>query len=390
MSTLNRVAADSRPIDSPARRGIRKFRPDIEGLRAVAVTLVVLAHLGLGFPGGYIGVDVFFVISGFLITRLLVGEVEQTNSISFRKFYARRVRRILPAACVVIVGTTLACLKWDSPLRVRTDAIDGLYSAFSGINWRLAAGGTDYFSLGAAPSPFQHFWSLAVEEQFYFVWPMLLLVTGVLVGRRYGRRKAVVWALLSIMAMSLFLSITTTQSSPSWAYFGTQTRAWELALGALIAVTVDVWTRMPPALASQMSWLGLGLIGLSSLVFTSSTEFPGRAVILPVVGSALVIAGGCPAWPRSAEWLLRRRPMQFVGKTSYSWYLVHWPILMILPLALDHALSFTEKWMVLFGSLFVAVLMHYLIEQPIRVQPSLARRPRRQLSHSAADWWRRP
>jgi peptidoglycan/LPS O-acetylase OafA/YrhL len=374
-TTLRAPAPLSARTDRSTARVIRKFRPDIEGLRAVAVTLVVLAHLGLGFPGGYIGVDVFFVISGFLITRQLMGEVDRTNGISFRRFYARRVRRILPAATVVIIGTMLACWKWDSPLQVKSDALDGLYSAFSGINWRLAAGGTNYFSVGAAPSPFQHFWSLAVEEQFYLVWPVLLLAIGVLVGRRYGWRKSIVWTLLLIMAVSLFLSIRTTGSSPSWAYFGTQTRAWELAFGALIAVTVDVWTRMPPALASQMSWLGLGLIGLSSIVFTSSTEFPGAAVILPVAGSAFVIAGGCPGWSRSAEWLLKRRPMQFLGSTSYSWYLVHWPVLTILPLALDHALTFSDKWLVLFGSLAIAVLMHYVIEQPIRARPWLVRRP---------------
>jgi peptidoglycan/LPS O-acetylase OafA/YrhL len=374
-TTLGAPALLSARTDRSTARAIRKFRPDIEGLRAVAVTLVVLAHLGLGFPGGYVGVDVFFVISGFLITRQLMGEVSRTNSISFRRFYARRVRRILPAATVVIIGSMLACWKWDSPLQVKSDALAGLYSAFSGINWRLAAGGTNYFSVGTTPSPFQHFWSLAVEEQFYVIWPVLLLAIGVLAGRRYGRRKSVVWTLLLIMAASLYLSIRTTGSSPSWAYFGTQTRAWELAFGALIAVTVDVWTRMPPALASQMSWLGLGLIGLSSIAFTSSTEFPGTAVILPVVGSACVIAGGCPGWSRSAEWLLKRRPMQFLGSTSYSWYLVHWPILTILPLALDHALTFADKWLVLFGSLAIAVLMHYVIEQPIRARPSLVRRP---------------
>jgi peptidoglycan/LPS O-acetylase OafA/YrhL len=374
-TTLGAPALLSARTDRSTARVTRKFRPDIEGLRAVAVTLVVLAHLGLGFPGGYVGVDVFFVISGFLITRQLMGEVDRTNGISFRRFYARRVRRILPAATVVIIGTMLACWKWDSPLQVESDALDGLYSAFSGVNWRLAAGGTNYFSVGAAPSPFQHFWSLAVEEQFYLVWPVLLLAIDVLVGRRYGRRKSVVWTLLLIMAVSLFLSIRTTGSSPSWAYFGTQTRAWELAFGALIAVTVDVWTRMPPALASQMSWLGLGLIGLSSLVFTSSTEYPGAAVILPVAGSACVIAGGCPGWSRSAEWLLKRRPMQFLGRTSYSWYLVHWPVLTILPLALDHSLSFSDKWLILFGSLAIAVLMYYVIEQPIRARPWLVRRP---------------
>jgi peptidoglycan/LPS O-acetylase OafA/YrhL len=358
-------------------RGIRKFRPDIEGLRAVAVILVVLAHLHLGFPGGYIGVDVFFVISGFLITRQLMGESDRAGRITFSGFYARRARRILPAATVVVIGTVLACAKWDSPLRVKSsDTMDGIFAAFSGINWRLASTGTSYFQNSSLPSPFQHFWSLAVEEQFYLVWPAILLGVGVMAARKNRRRASLIWVLLLIMAVSLLLSILTTRSSPSWAYFGVQTRMWELAFGALLAITVDVWTRMPPAFASQMSWLGLGLIVLSSLVYHSSTEYPGSAVIMPVVGSAFVIAGGCPGWSRSAELVLRQRPMQFLGKTSYSWYLVHWPILTILPLVIGHAMTTTDSWLVLFGSLALAVIMFYVVEQPIRTNSWLVRKPR--------------
>src|SRR6266446_2441116 len=172
-------------IDRTTTRAIRKFRPDIEGLRAVAVTLVVLSHLGLGFPGGYVGVDVFFVISGFIITRQLGAELNRTARISFREFYARRARRILPAATVVIIGTVLACWKWESPLLVKSGASDGLFSALSAINWRLAVNGTNYFQASTPPSPFQHFWSLSVEEQFYAVWPVLILVIGMAAGRRY-------------------------------------------------------------------------------------------------------------------------------------------------------------------------------------------------------------
>ena len=320
--------------DRTTTRAVRKFRPDIEGLRAVAVTLVVLSHLGLGFPGGYVGVDVFFVISGFIITRQLGAELNRTDRISFREFYARRARRILPAATVVIVGTVLACWKWDSPLQVKSDASDGLFSALSAINWRLAVNGTNYFQASSPPSPFQHFWSLSVEEQFYAVWPVLLLVIGVAAGSRYGRRKSLVWVLLIIMSASLALTITTTASSPSWAYFGTQTRAWELAFGALLAVTVDCWTRMPPALASQMSWLGLGMITLSAFSYNSSTEYPGSAVVLPVLGSAFVIAGGSPGWSRSAELVLRQAPGPVSGQdvvfagtscTGRFWSSPRWP-----------------------------------------------------------------
>jgi hypothetical protein len=146
-----------------------------------------------------------------------------------------------------------------------------------------------------------------------------------------------------------------------------------------LAITVTVWTRMPPALASQMSWLGLGMIFLSAIIYNDSTVYPGSSVILPVVGSAFVIAGGCPGWPRSAEFILKRRPMQFLGMTSYSWYLWHWPILVILPLALGHTLTGFETWTVVLGSLGLATATYYLIEHPIRTQQSLVRKPSRGL-----------
>ena len=316
------------------------------------------------------------MISGFIITRQLATELDQTSRISLGKFYARRARRILQAATVVIVGTALACWKWESPLRVKSDIADGLFSALSAINWRLAANGTNYFQAGASPAPYQHFWSLSVEEQFYGVWPVLILVAGVAAGSRHGRRKSLACTLMMVMAVSLILTVRTTASSPSWAYFGTQTRAWELACGALLAVTVDYWTRMPPALASQMSWLGLGMIMLSAFSYTASTEYPGAAVVLPVVGAAFVIAGGSPGWSRSAELVLGRRPAQFVGRTSYSLYLVHWPVLVIAPLAVGHGLTTAGKWLVLFSSLALAVLMFYTVEQPVRRWSLLVRKPR--------------
>jgi peptidoglycan/LPS O-acetylase OafA/YrhL len=376
------------PVNPPSSasiqpKAVRKFRPDIEGLRAVAVMLVVLAHSGLALTGGYVGVDVFFVISGFLITRQLAAELTARNRISFANFYARRVRRIVPAATVVIVATLVATWKWDSPLRVRSVSIDGLFSAFSGINWRLAATGTDYFQATSPPSPFQHYWSLGVEEQFYAVWPALLVILGVFVGRRFGRQKSLLWALVLVIAVSFYLSATTSTSSSSWAYFGLHTRAWELALGAFVALTVSVWTRMPPAFASQMSWLGLGFIVFAALHYGNSTVYPGTAVALPVVGAGFVIMGGCPGWPRSGELVLRRWPMQFLGKVSYSWYLWHWPVLQILPFALGHDLTTLNEWEAVGGSLGLAVLTFYLVEHPIRTQRFLIRRPYRGLALGA-------
>ncbi len=375
LTASNRPSPNTQSPRRPTSCEPRKFRPDIEGLRAVAVVVVVLSHLGLSFPGGYIGVDVFFVISGFLITRQLAGEYSKTGRISFVGFYSRRAKRILPAATVVIIGTVLACRAWDSPLTVRSDALDGLFSAFSGINWRLAAQGTNYFSLGTAPSPFQHFWSLSVEEQFYFVWPALIVAVGWLLGRRLGQLRSLITTLLVIIAVSLYLSITTTSSSVSWAYFGSQTRVWELAVGALIAVTIEFWNRLPMVLASLMSWTGLIVIAASCFAFGDSTVYPGSAVIAPVLGSALVIAAGVPGWTGTSELLLKLRPFQFVGNISYSWYLTHWPFLMILPMALDHTLPRADKYYVLGGSFVLAVALYYLVERPIRTRPVLLRQP---------------
>lgn len=375
-------------------RRTREFRPDIEGLRAVAVLLVVLGHSGLGVPGGFVGVDVFFVISGFLITQQLLRERATRGRISFRRFYARRARRILPAAAVVIVATVLASWAWLSPLRVKAIAWDAVYSAFSAVNLRLARTGTDYFSSDSPPSPLQHYWSLAVEEQFYLVWPLLLtLVTlgAAALGSRRTRSPATeadvagerpvpsnrptVLVLLLIVAVSLALSVVVTDRSAPWAYFGGHTRAWELALGALVAVGAPAFGRMGRALSSQLSWLGLAGIALAGFLFDDSTPYPGSAALLPVVAAAMVVAGGCAASPKGAGALLGLAPMRMIGRLSYSWYLWHWPVLRIWPEAVGHPLNDAQKLAALGISLVLAWLTYLLVENPIRTRPLLVRRP---------------
>ncbi|MDX6254029.1 MAG: hypothetical protein QOJ11_363 [Frankiales bacterium] len=374
--TLDRPVVPAQP-GPHSRPGVevRKFRPDIEGLRTIAVLSVLFGHFALGFPGGYVGVDVFFVISGFLITRQLWSEFASTGKVHFGAFYARRARRILPAATVAIIATVLAFNRYGSSLRVKQTSMDGVFSAISGINWRLAQRGTDYFQSTAPPSPFQHFWSLAVEEQFYLLWPALLFVIGLAFGRKFGRLRSVVWFLALVIAVSLYLSVHITPHSRSFAYFGLHTRAWELALGAFVAITVPVWTKMPPAFASQMSWLGLILIGISIFTFGSSTVYPGSAVILPVVGAALVIMGGSPGHPHGAEMMLKQMPFQFVGAISYSLYLWHWPVLIIGPLYLGHAMTIGDKWVAVAISFALATSSYYLVEGPIRSRKRLVKTP---------------
>jgi peptidoglycan/LPS O-acetylase OafA/YrhL len=352
----------------------RKFRPDIEGMRAIAIVLVVLGHLGLGLSGGFVGVDVFFVISGFLITRQLIGEQHKTGRISFAGFYARRVRRILPAATVALVTTLAASWFWASPLRLRDIGVDGLFSAFSGINYRLAQQGTDYFA-GTAPSPFQHYWSLAVEEQFYLLWP-LLLVVAIWLGRKWHRSNLTVGVmLLAIIGGSLYLSATITQSAQPWAYFGLHTRAWELAIGALVAVTAGTLSKTPKPVATLLSWSGIAAIGYSAVCFTSSTPFPGVMAMWPVLGSAAVIAAGCAAPKFGAEVLLGRSLPQYLGKVSYSWYLWHWPVLIIAPDFLGRELTVTDRVWLIGVSLILASVSYYIVEMPFRENRSLVFRP---------------
>jgi peptidoglycan/LPS O-acetylase OafA/YrhL len=249
VTTLSAPAREQVQIVSsgPVRRRLsNSFRGDIEGLRAVAVGLVLLDHV-LGWPaGGFIGVDVFFVISGFLITGLLVRERERTGRISFRAFYVRRVRRLMPAALAALVATTLAAWALFPRGRFWEAVDDGVWALLFGANIHFAQQGTDYFQQTAAPSPFQHFWSLAVEEQFYLLWPALILAVFAL--RPGGRGRLLGPAKVVVTAGSFAWSVHATMASPATAYFSTLTRAWELGVGALVAVAATPLSRLPDRL----------------------------------------------------------------------------------------------------------------------------------------------
>ena len=308
----------------------RGFRRDIQGLRAVAVVLVLLYHAGMpGLPGGYVGVDVFFVISGFLITGLIVREIERTGHLSLTRFYARRARRLLPATALVFVAVAAIALVFLPVSQWRTLAGDMVAASLYVVNWRFASQSVDYLAADTASSPLQHFWSLAVEEQFYVVWPLLILAMLWWARRRSAgplSRGRLGIGLLVIAVPSLAWSVHLTATNPGQAYFVTTTRLWELAVGALLAVGADRVGRLPVAARHTLGWAGIAAIAVTALTFTDATPFPGAAALLPVLGATAVIAAGTGD-QRGAVWPLTTAPFQDIGALSYSLYLWHWPVL---------------------------------------------------------------
>ncbi len=345
----------------------RPFRPDVQGLRAVAILLVVLYHAAIpGITGGYVGVDIFFVISGFVITGVLLRERVATRRTSIVAFYGRRARRIIPAASLVIIVTVVAAFHYLGELTGHDTAIDGQWAALFLANFHFAAEQTNYLASQQPPSALQNFWSLAVEEQFYIVYPTIFLVTASL-ARRFSLRGRIAAVLITVIVFSYAYSIVLTSTDAPSAFFSPLTRAWELALGGLIAVAGRSLRRVPQSWAAMMSWLGFAMIVVASLTLTAATAYPGALVVLPVLGAGLIIAGGTaqPAW--GVESLLRRRPFQLLGLISYSLYLWHWPILIIATQSRGTTtLPVWDNVMWLLVATAAAAITYWLLENPIR------------------------
>jgi peptidoglycan/LPS O-acetylase OafA/YrhL len=357
-------------------RSSNSHRADIQGLRALAVLLVVLAHAGVRFlPGGFVGVDVFFVLSGFLITGLLLAEARVNGSVSLIDFYVRRARRILPAAALTLLATDIAAFFLLNFLRARDAVQDSLYALEFAANFRFTARGLDYFAQADPPSPLLHYWSLSVEEQFYLVWPAVLsfVLFGVVsirrrrsAGRRQHRRLLLVVVLLTVL--SLGWSVHLTATLPPAAYFSPLTRAWELGLGAALAVGSSMLVRGPALGRLVMGWVGLMAIVLAALLFSERTPFPGSAALLPTIGTALVIAAGIGnSHSRLAiARLLALRPLCFVGDRSYAFYLWHWPVLILADQYVGYELSVSAKLTLLLGAFLLSCVSYAFLENPIR------------------------
>lgn len=358
-----RGAAASAPPARPAAKP--GFRPDVQGMRAIAVSLVVLFHAGVEtLSGGYVGVDVFFVISGFLITTHLLESLEREGRIRFGRFYAKRARRILPAALLVAALTLLAAWTWMSPLLMR-DVVDGaITTALYVPNYFFALQDTDYLA-ETTPSVFQHYWSLGIEEQFYLLWPALLAV-GFWLCRHRERR---VMALVAVVtAVSFFACVAMMDISQSWAFFCLPTRAWELGAGGLVAFLLRSgarWLRSPRT--GLLAWAGLAGLAAVVLTFDEATAFPGAAAALPVLATAAMLIGGAAPGRLHATRLLALAPMQFLGAISYSLYLVHWP-LQVIPQAMTFSDAPLPRWQSLaLGAVAVplAWLLHRFVERPV-------------------------
>jgi peptidoglycan/LPS O-acetylase OafA/YrhL len=371
--------ADRRP---PGAVAMLEHRDDIQGLRAVAVLLVVLDHAGVSFlRGGFVGVDVFFVLSGFLITGILLSGAAKRGYVSLVGFYSRRARRILPAAALTLITTTIVAYQLLNYVRAKEAVWDSFWASLFAANIRLAHQGTDYFAQGQPPSLVQHYWSLAVEEQFYLVWPALLSIAvfGVSVGRRantgagtpvltnWAIRRLLVVVILAASA-SLYWSIHYTNALPAAAYFSTFARAWELALGAALAIGSLTVARLSPSLRGALGWVGLIAIASAAITFSPTTPFPGYAALLPTLGTVLVIAAG--VGPQQSRMglgrLLSLSPLRYIGDRSYAFYLWHWPVLIIAVEYEGHELAVGVKLALVLGAFLLSIFTYRFFENPIR------------------------
>jgi len=356
------------PSDRPA------FRPDIEGLRGIAILLVVAFHAGVPMVrGGFVGVDVFFVLSGFFITAMLARELSETGDVDINAFYTRRALRLLPALLITLV-VTLGVVFWlYAPIDRAAIASDARAVALHAGNVAFASGSVDYFSTG--DNPLLHTWSLAVEEQFYLIWPLLFLSIGFLGVADQGARarNRLFVAIVVVGALSFMVSLWMTRTSQPWAFFGMPTRIWEFALGGALAMVLNGASSGRSA-STVFQVMGLVMIGVGVVSYDRVTPYPGFAALLPALGTALVILGGERAPESPVSRALGVPPLRWLGRLSYAWYLWHWPLVgaaaVLYPqIGVGGRLAWSA------AALVLAWLTHKFIEQPVRNGDVLSRVP---------------
>ena len=331
---------------------------EIQGLRALAALLVVIYHADF-IPGGFIGVDIFYVISGYLITGLILREIQSSGGLNLKNFYQRRIKRLLPASVLVLIITAFISYLILPPIQRAELGRNVLAVGLLVSNYAFAFWETDYQNLGANPSALIHYWSLAVEEQFYLIWPIFILLIS-----RMGVRK-IKWAIFSVFTISLFFSIWQTQSSSILAFYSLHTRAWELAAGALILFIPKSIKALLDKNQKILALFGLGLITYATIIFNSQTPFPGLFALLPVIGTFLLITS-IGAWPKFMRQLSNNKITQWLGAISYSLYLWHWPALLLPSIYLERPLLAGEKILCVIITIILAHLTYKFVEQPIR------------------------
>lgn len=361
------------------------YRPDIEGLRAIAILLVVAAHAKVPWlQGGFVGVDVFFVLSGYLITALLVGEIVSTGRLDFGAFYARRFRRLVPGLVLMLV--VISALAWAllSPWQQTELAGSAASAALWVSNFHFAFAQLDYFGADAGKNLFLHTWSLGVEEQFYVVWPLLLALSLKAFGREGAgavSSQRLRWVLGLVCLVSLVLSLWLTYTYPRLAFYMMPARCWQFALGALVWMVfgreklgpVQDWQTLSERTWVWLGWLGLGIVMFAGLAFGPDSAYPGWRALIPTIGTGLVLAAGGQT-AHGVAGFLSTRPLQALGRVSYAWYLWHWPIL-LLGISLYGDRSLLLRVVLAVTSLGLAALAYRFVESPLRHQPRLVQRP---------------
>jgi len=352
----------------------RQYRPDIDGLRAIAIISVIAYHAGFsGFSGGFVGVDIFFVISGFLITSLLFKEAAATGRINLGAFYARRVRRLMPAGLVVVAVTLVLGAIFLPPASSEQSSLARTAIAFAyfGSNFYFFKKTGGYFDEPSFGMPLLHTWSLAVEEQYYLIWPMIMLLVFHFSGARHAEgfmRRRSLWVLGAMFAASLALSIGTTRDHQSFAFFLLPARIWEFAIGGMVGLAGSAFYARLRRWAEVLAVGGLALIVYSVVALDHNTPFPGWAALFPVLGTVFLIAGMTADEDGFVRRILALKPMVFIGLLSYSWYLWHWPLLSLFRIYNLGAQDAATNAVIIGLALVLAWLTYVLIENPIRVR----------------------
>lgn len=368
----------------PQNGGFRLgYRGDVEGLRGIAILLVIAAHAKVSWlQGGFVGVDVFYILSGYLITGLLVQEASTTGRMRFANFYARRFRRLLPALFLMLAVTCVVAKLVIPPTELPSQISNATSAALWLSNFQFAFWNMDYFAPSANTALFLHTWSLGVEEQFYLVWPLLVVLTlgawkGVRAAARLARLK---WLFAGIFLISFALSLYWTSRAPLLAFYLMPSRAWQFALGGLVFLAVGspafkVSTAFANAAwLSPAGWLGLGMIVIAGLMISPTAPYPGTWALLPSFGAALVLVAGAQQRSLVAKFL-SFRPLQALGRVSYSWYLWHWPVLVLGATLVDMSSAWNRLLLVAL-SLLIAAASYHFFETPIRHNRKLVARPR--------------